>query len=58
VTIAGALTLAKARWKALLISGEQKRETLTHALQSADPTRYPVRLLFEGETSPRVYYAE
>ena len=54
----GPLPLANARWKALLITGEQKRAMLTRALQTADAVAHPVRLLFESGVPPRIYCAE
>nr|WP_281351998.1 6-phosphogluconolactonase [Microvirga makkahensis] len=50
--------LAAARWKALLISGDEKRSALTAALETKDPVAHPVCLLFESGASPRVYWAE
>jgi 6-phosphogluconolactonase len=52
------LILTRARWKALLIAGQDKLTSLTRALGSADPVTYPVRLLFEDGSSPRIYCAE
>jgi 6-phosphogluconolactonase len=54
----GPSPLMAARWKALLITGEEKLSMLMHALQSEDPVSYPVRIAFEGEFFPRVYFAE
>lgn len=50
--------LAGARWKALLIAGEQKRSALTASVEAGDPVAHPVCLLFESGASPRVYWAE
>jgi 6-phosphogluconolactonase len=52
------LVLTSARWKALLIAGQDKLATLTHSLGSADPVTYPVRFLLEDGLPPRVYFAE
>jgi 6-phosphogluconolactonase len=52
------LVLTSARWKALLIAGQDKLASLTRALGSADPVTYPVRLLFEDGSPPRIYCAE
>jgi 6-phosphogluconolactonase len=52
------LVLTSARWKALLIAGQDKLASLTRSLGSADPVTYPVRLLFEDGSSPRIYCAE
>jgi 6-phosphogluconolactonase len=52
------LVLTSARWKALLIAGQDKLAALTRALGSADPVTYPVRLLFEDGSPPRIYCAE
>ncbi|WP_445503458.1 6-phosphogluconolactonase [Microvirga sp. G4-2] len=54
----GPLLLTRARWKALLISGQDKLAALNRALGSADPGTAPVRLLFENGVPPRVYFAE
>ncbi|PVE20414.1 6-phosphogluconolactonase [Microvirga sp. KLBC 81] len=54
----GPLPLARARWTALLISGQDKLAALNRALGSADPVTAPVRLLFENGVPPRVYFAE
>ncbi|QRM34047.1 6-phosphogluconolactonase [Microvirga sp. VF16] len=54
----GPVPLTRARWKALLIAGQDKLAALTRALASADPGAAPVRLLFEDGIPPRVYYAE
>ncbi len=50
--------LATARWRALLIAGEQKRSALMASLEAKEPVAHPVCLLFEGGASPRVYWAE
>lgn len=50
-------TLATARWKALLVAGEQKRTVLVEALESMDATAHPVCLLFESGAAPRVYWS-
>jgi 6-phosphogluconolactonase len=52
------MVLTSARWKALLIAGHDKLAALTRALGSADPVTYPVRLLFEDGSPPRIYCAE
>jgi 6-phosphogluconolactonase len=52
------VVLTGARWKALLIAGQDKLASLTHALGSADPVTYPVRLLFKDGSPPRIYCAE
>jgi 6-phosphogluconolactonase len=52
------LPLMQARWKALLIAGQDKLASLSCALGSADPVTYPVRLLFEDGSFPRIYCAE
>jgi 6-phosphogluconolactonase len=54
----GPAALAGARWKALLIAGEDKRAALARALQSSDPAVAPVCLLFEGDTAPSVYCSD
>ena len=54
----GPSPLMAARWKALLITGEEKLSVLMHALQSEDPVAHPVRIVFAGEFFPRVYFAE
>jgi 6-phosphogluconolactonase len=52
------LVLTSARWKALLIAGPDKLAALTRALGASDPVAYPVCLLFEDGSPPRVYFAE
>lgn len=52
------LVMTSARWKVLLIAGQDKLASLTRSLGSADPVTYPVRLLFEDGSPPRVYFAE
>lgn len=54
----GPLPLIRARWKALLISGQDKLAALNRALASIDPVTAPVRLLFEGDVPSHVYFAE
>lgn len=52
------LVLMRARWKALLISGQDKLAALSRALEATDPVSAPVRLLFDKGVPPRVYCAE
>jgi 6-phosphogluconolactonase len=47
-----------ARWKALLIAGQDKLAALTRALEASDPVAHPVRLLFQDRSPLRVYFAE
>ncbi|EIM26389.1 6-phosphogluconolactonase [Microvirga lotononidis] len=54
----GPAPLMAARWKALLISGQDKLAALNRAFVSNDPVTAPVRLLFEDGIPPRVYYTE
>ncbi|WP_166802501.1 6-phosphogluconolactonase [Microvirga pakistanensis] len=53
----GPTALMEARWKALLIAGEEKEAVLSRALQTLDPVSQPVTLLFLEGTVPRIYWA-
>lgn len=53
----GPTALMEARWKALLIAGEEKEAVLSRALRTLDPVNHPVTLLFQEGTVPRIYWA-